>query len=115
MDKDDLVSLKPCPSPWCNGGKPHYMTWINHGTHIVHCIDCGARTPIKQTKDEAITTWNTRIESSQSELLEALREIAEDKHKAGCKFEFAPRNECPTCPSAATIAKRALKRTSRHG
>jgi hypothetical protein len=39
---------------------------------------------------------------------EALERIASSEHEVGCSFDFCPRNECPTCPSAETIARQAL-------
>lgn len=52
--------LRDCPAPWCSQSRPHYMTWINQGGHIIHCLHCGASTPVKATKEEAFAAWNER-------------------------------------------------------
>lgn len=58
---------------------------------------------------EAIIAEIARIRSQVERKDEALTRIADDQHDAGCKFNFCPRNECPTCPSAADIARTALE------
>lgn len=39
---------------------------------------------------------------------EALVRIKDQEHDPDCRFRCAPREECPSCPSAARIAAAAL-------
>jgi len=51
------------------------------------------------------------IEAMSRQLVEArgaLRKITDEQHEPGCKYDFCPLPECPTCPSAADIAHKAL-------
>lgn len=41
-------------------------------------------------------------------LKKQLKTISEAKHEPGCEYDYAPRWECPSCPSPQTIAQSAM-------
>ena len=57
----------------------------------------------------AARSKHNSLRGRESRFEQALRVIAYDQHEAACRYQFCPRNECPTCPSHAKIAKDALK------
>lgn len=55
------MEIKRCP--FC-GGEGHI--WIyDHDGWYVDCENCGARTEIWGTEDEAIERWNRRVEDER--------------------------------------------------
>lgn len=59
-----MSELLPCP--FC-GGEAHITNFeVFGGVRYVICEDCGARMQ-KPTEQEAVTAWNTRATSGESE------------------------------------------------
>lgn len=57
------MEIKRCP--FC-GGEGHL--WIyDHDGWFVDCENCGAKTEIWGTEDEAIERWNRRVEDERSD------------------------------------------------
>ena len=53
--------LKPCPFPQC--GSTRVRLFMRADTYYqVSCDECGARGPVRQSGEEAVTAWNARAE-----------------------------------------------------
>lgn len=65
-EKQDMgvVTLLPCPVPWCREAEQISFI-VSHwsGAACVECLKCKARGPYENTKEVAITAWNTRLAS----------------------------------------------------
>ena len=65
----------------------------------VQSIDTQLATSERALRDQ-------RLESTR--LKAPLQAIAAARHEPGCEYSYAPRWECPSCPSPEAIAKAAL-------
>lgn len=81
---EDMKALLPCP--FCLETQIKLMKWP-HGQNIweVFCLGCKVSTGAKFIKKEAVTAWNTRVESKQIKELweqnQIMREALEDVNK----------------------------------
>ena len=53
--------IKPCP--FCKSKQVDVVVGYCEAVNSVRCFECGANGAYKATKQEAITAWNTRVES----------------------------------------------------
>lgn len=74
--------------------------------HLRHIAEGGTINGTYRTLPEAALRL---FRADLGKLLDALERIGAEEHEPDCKFKFCPLPECPTCKSAATIAKEALK------
>lgn len=51
-----------------------------------------------------------RLQARVAELEAGFEKIEAEQHEPGCKFDFAPWVECPTCPSPRAIATQLLNK-----
>lgn len=72
-----MSELKPCPNPWCDShiaSLPQTRVGLTEVPVVygrigfrMFCHDCGLRGPIRLTKAEASSAWNTRTKGQDSE------------------------------------------------
>ena len=59
-----MAELKPCECPFCKNKKYFDIKIVPIGDirtlYCVHCVDCQARGPSKDTPVQAIDAWNKR-------------------------------------------------------
>lgn len=69
---DEVEQIKLLNCPFCDGNVlTPYLTGNNPGNdYWVHCDRCGASSGLCNSKDEAISSWNTRQQSPSSGLRE---------------------------------------------
>lgn len=66
----EAITLLPCP--FCGGEATVDSDWPS--AHCVECEQCSAAGPFDETKEQAITAWNTRTPDIQvSDLVSALK------------------------------------------
>lgn len=58
----EQMSLKPCPTPWCDRWTKPYVFERRADILGVCCPCCFVSTPYFATEAEAIAAWNTRSE-----------------------------------------------------
>lgn len=69
-EPNQVAELKPCPLPWCDArpeAQPYFATI--EGWHTVQCMACGTRSPLRQTKELAASTWNLRPAQASAEAM----------------------------------------------
>jgi len=59
------MELKPCP--FCESYQVGIVVGYCEAVNSVRCYDCKANGPYKKTKADAITAWNTRVESEEDQ------------------------------------------------
>lgn len=79
------ITLLPCPVPWCDGiGNAQQYEGISQKNHFyIKCSKCQARTPVRDTSEEAAELWNTRPQAEAlGELETNLIEAAIEEYQA---------------------------------
>ena len=66
----DSEALKPCP--FCGGEAKYY--YYTPRDHNIECESCSNGTCLHETKAEAVTAWNTRVETLQADREKAAAE-----------------------------------------
>lgn len=66
---ENEAKLLPCPNPWCEGEQRGHnfapAVRLHHfGDYRVVCTSCILEGPLRATRAEAITAWNTRAQLS---------------------------------------------------
>ena len=56
-----MIRELPAACPFC--GSPSAPPDLDgeDGSWAVYCLDCGAKGPTRETKDDAVSAWNQRV------------------------------------------------------